>query len=131
MYLIWVIEAGIIGFIALPSILAQVREPYSEKLEQWASEEEVVMTLPVTDQEMVEKIQASTSVDQLLELPIPKTDESNQFAVYRVNSIPGQELEDAYLSVDLMTLTINKEGEQEANSSPLVKHAIFLSLIHI
>ena len=39
---------------------------------------------------------------KLMQIPIPKTDESDRFAVYRVNSIEGQELERRpILSVDL------------------------------
>jgi hypothetical protein len=102
-------------------------EPYSEKLNEWASEEETVMNLPITDEEMVTQIKSATSVDDLLSLPIPKTDESNKFATYLVNSIEGQELEDAYLSVDLHEFSVNSKGEQETKTTPLVKHAILTS----
>jgi len=126
-YLIWALELGIIAWSAISMPAAAAREPYSEKLDQWASEEEVVMTLPVTSGEMVAKIKSANTVDELMDIPIPKTDESNQFAVYRVNSIEGQEMEDAYLSVDLMTLSLDKNGEQTAETKPLVQHAVFSS----
>ena len=126
-YLIWLIEFGILIWSAVRMPVAAAREPFSESLGQWASEEEVLMTLPVTNSDMVSQIKAATSVDELLQIPIPKTDESNRFAVYRVNSIEGQEMEDAYLSVDLMTLYIDKDGEQKNEAVPLVKHAIFSS----
>lgn len=126
-YLIWALELGIIAWSAVSMPAAAAAAPYSEKLDQWASEEEVVMTLPVTSNEMVAKIKAASTVDELMDIPIPKTDESNQFAVYRVNSIEGQEMEDAYLSVDLMTLSLDKNGEQTAETKPLVQHAVFTS----
>jgi hypothetical protein len=126
-YLIWLIEAGIVGYYAFSLPSSRAREPYSEKLDAWADEVEHVMTLPITSEEMVTKIKAATSVDELLKIPIPETDESHQFAVYSVNSIQGEELEDAYLSVGLVTLSINSKGEQEQKELPLVKYAILSS----
>ncbi len=126
-YLIWLIEAGILLYYAVTMPLSAAGEPYSEKLNEWASEEEGVMNLPITDGEMVAQIQSAQSVDDLLSLPIPKTDESTKFAAYRVNSIEGQELEDAYLSVDLIEFSVNSKGEQETETTPLVKYAILTS----
>ena len=126
-YIIWLIEAGIVLFFALIGPMSQARSPYSEKMSTWANEEEQVMTLPISDQEMVTQIQQATSVEQLLEIPIPQTDQSNIFAVYKTNSIPGQELEDAYLSVELLELSLNNKGEQEKKETPLVTHAILSS----
>lgn len=126
-YLVWLVEAGMLLYYAVTNPLAAAGEPYSEKLNAWASEEEAVMTLPVTDDEMVAKIQSASSVDDLLSIPIPKTDQSDKFAIYRVNSLEGQEMEDAYLSVDLLELSVNSKGEQETKSTSLVKHAILSS----
>ena len=123
-YAIWLIEFGIVVWSATTVALGAAREPFSEKLGEWASEAEVVMTLPVTNDEMVSQIKAATTVDQLLEIPIPQTDASDQFAVYTVNSIPGQELEDAYLTVELNRLYLDKEGNQQTDVTPLVQHAI-------
>lgn len=126
-YLIWLIEAGVVGYLGVKIPVARAREPYSEKLDAWANEAEIVMTLPITSVEMIAKIRAATSVEELLTIPIPQTDESHQFAVYTVNSIEGEELEDAYLSVELITLSVNSKGEQEKTEEPLVKHAILSS----
>ena len=126
-YLIWGIEAVIVYFLAFTIPVSAANEPFSEKVNDWASEEEIVMTLPITDQEMVAKIKSASSVEDLLEIPIPKTDESNQFAVYKVNSIEGQELEDAYLSVDLITFSVNNKGEEQKKEDSLVKYAILSS----
>jgi len=126
-YLVWLVEAGMFLYYAVKTPLAEASEPYSEKLSEWASEEEAVMTLPITDEKMVAQIQSASSVDDLLSIPIPKTDESDKFAIYRVNSLEGQEMEDAYLSVDLLTLSVNSKGEQETKSKSLVRHAILTS----
>lgn len=123
-YLIWLIEAGIVFYLAFVSPTSAAGEPYSEKMDAWADEPQVVMTLPITSPEMVSQIQSASSVDDLLEIPIPQTDESNQFAVYVVNSIPGEELEDAYLTVTSMTYSVNSKGEQETKEETLVRHAI-------
>ena len=126
-YLVWLVEAGMLLFYSVKGSAAAAGEPYSEKLNTWASEEETVMSLPITSNEMVTQIQAATSVDDLLSLPVPKTDESDKFAIYRVNSIEGQELEDAYLSVDQVVLSVNSKGEQETEVTSLVRHAVLSS----
>jgi hypothetical protein len=126
-YLIWLIEAGIIYFFATSGPKSQAGEPFNEKLSKWAGEEEIVMTLPITDEEMVAKIKSASTVEQLLEIPIPKTDQSTQFAIYQVNSIEGADLEDAYLTVTLREFTTNAKGEVEKNDTPLVTHAVLTS----
>ena len=126
-YAVWAIEAGIIFFRSPFRAAAQAKEPYSEPLNQWACEQEQIMVLPISEDEMITKIKAASTVDQLLEIPIPKTDEATKFAVYNVNSIPGQEMEDAYLSVFLMDLVVGSNGEVEQKMTPLVQSAILTS----
>jgi hypothetical protein len=123
-YLIWLIEVGIIYYFAAATPTSAAREPYSEQTNKWASESQIIMTLPISNEEMVAKIKMAKSVDDLLELPIPKTDQSNRFAVYTVNSIPGEEMEDAYLSVDLLTYAVNDKGEEENKEQAMVRYAI-------
>jgi hypothetical protein len=126
-YIVWLIELGAIGYIAGKATLAAMKRPFSEKMGVWADESEVVMILPVTNEEMVAKIKAAISVQDLLELPIPKSDESNQFAVYTVHSVPGVEMEDAYLTVELQTHLVNGKGEKEVKTQSLVRNAILSS----
>lgn len=126
-YLVWLIEAGIFFYYAWTMPRAAVKEPYSEKMNMWADESEAVMLLPITSEEMVDKIQSATSVDELLEIPIPKTDQSAKLAQYVVNSIPGEEMEDAYLTVQTIEYSINKKGEQETKETMLVENAILTS----
>ena len=126
-YAVWAIEAAIIFFRSPFRAAAQAKEPYSEPLNQWACEQEQIMVLPISDDQMITKIKAASTVDQLLEIPIPKTDEATKFAVYNVNSIPGQEMEDAYLSVFLMDLVVGSNGEVEQKMTPLVQSAILTS----
>ena len=123
-YIVWLIEAGAIFFVAFSAMLGAMRVPFSEKLGLWADENEVVMSLPITNEEMVGKIKSANSVQDLLELPVPKSDESNQLAVYTVHSVPGVEMEDAYLSVELQTHLINGKGEKEVKTKSLVANAI-------
>ena len=123
-YLVWAIEAGIIFYWAVRLPQRAASEPFSEPLNTWASESDVVMTLPVNDESMVSKIRESSTLDDLLQIPIPKTDTANQFAMYKVNSIPGQEFEDAYLTVSLLTITTNNKGEPVRNEKPIVRHAV-------
>jgi hypothetical protein len=127
-YLVWLIEAGIVFYASVKTPLKMAREPFSEPLNSWASETETVMNLPITSPEMVERIRVANRVESLLEIPIPKTDESNQFAVYRVHSIPGQDFEDAYLSVALMTIGVDKDGDPTKSESPLVSYAVLTAV---
>jgi hypothetical protein len=55
-YIVWLIEVGAFAYIAGKATLAAMKLPFSEKLGVWADENEVVMTLPVTNEEMVAKI---------------------------------------------------------------------------
>jgi hypothetical protein len=98
--------------------------PFSERVGVWADENEVVMLLPVTSAEMVAKIEAARSVNELLDLPVPSSDHSDQIAVYTVHSVPGDEMEDAYLTVELQTHRVNAKGENETISKPLVRNAV-------
>lgn len=123
-YLVWAVEAGAVLYMSLGSTIAAAKQPFSEKMGVWADEKEVVMTLPITGEEMVSQIQQASTVQELLELPIPKSDQSDQFAVYTVSSIPGQEMEDAYLTVDWQTHSVNAKGEKEVKSKILVADAI-------
>ena len=126
-YVVWAIEAGIFFYFGWTMSRAAAQAPYSEKMNMWADEAEAVMLLPITSDEMVSKIQSATSVDELLEIPIPKTDQSAKLAQYVVNSIPGQEMEDAYLTVQTIEYSINKKGEQETTETMLVENAILSS----
>lgn len=123
-YGVWLVELGVILYFAGSIVWTAARQPYSEKMGQWADEETVDMTLPVTNAKMVEQIRAATSVQELLQLPIPDNDQSDRFAVYTVNSIPGDDQEDAYLTVDLQTYSTNSKGETEVKSESLVRCAV-------
>ena len=123
-YGIWLIELVVIGFCIIDGMRTAASEPFSEKLDEWALEKETLMRLPIGNNEMVAKIKSATTVAELLEMPIPKSIKSNQYAIYRVNSIEGQETEDAYLSVNLTTVTIEKNGSRKTETTTLVQHAI-------
>ncbi len=123
-YIVWLIEASIIIVMACALALSSAREPYNENMHSWANEDEQVMRLPITSPEMVSQIESAQSVDALLEIPIPKTDESNVFAIYQVKSIPGNEMEDAYLSVVMEVVTIDDKGKLESKKSQIVANAI-------
>lgn len=123
-YLIWVIEFGIVVVIALALSRHSVNQPYSETLHKWASEEQVVMTLPIDNDEMIERIKQARSIDELLQIPVPKSDETNRFGIYTVNSVEGAEMEDAYLSVKISTITIDDKGEEQKSEESLVDFAI-------
>ena len=123
-YVIWLIEAGLIFKSSPFTASTQAKQAYSEPLSQWASEHERIMLLPVSNEAMITQIESASNVDQLLEIPIPKSDESTKFAVYDVHSIPGQEMEDAYLSVSMLDLIAGTDGEVKQRLTSLVENAV-------
>lgn len=130
MYLIWATEFGL-GFISgLTGLFSPVRaakQPYSEKLDMWANETEEVMQLPISSDKMVEQIKSATRVEELLEIPIPKSLNPQNYALYKVHSVPGVELEDAYLSVSLHETSVDKDGNAKVKETKLVSNAILTS----
>lgn len=123
-YLVWLAELGIIGYVGGSMVIEAARKPYSEPLGLWASSETNEMVLPVTNESMVTKIKSAQSVQELLELPIPDTDQSNKIAVYQVFSVPDSPQADAFLTVDLQTHSRNDKGEIEIAHQYLVKLAV-------
>lgn len=123
-YLIWAGEAIAILYFACKLPLRQAGKPFNEPHQAWASEEELVMALPISDPAMVDKILAARSVEELLDLPIPKTDQGERVALYTVHSLPGQEMEDAFLSVRLVADPDAPRSEQEKSERILVRYAI-------
>jgi hypothetical protein len=126
-YLVWLIEAGLMLFVSVPTALSAAKQPFAEQLDAWADESEVVLVLPITDDEMIQRIISAKTVQELLDVPIPQTDRSTRLATYTINSIPGQELEDAYLTVDLSEYIAKAEGETEIKTSNLVSWAVITS----
>ena len=126
-YSIWAIELGIVLLFGLMLSVDSAKEPYSEKLGMWASETEEAMYLPISSHEMVEQISSATTVEELLEIPIPKSLDHQRSALYEIHSVPGEELEDAYLSVKLVVKTIDKSGSETTEETKLVENAILTS----
>ena len=123
-YTVWALEVLI--FLAMCPIAARhlASQPYSQHLKQWATDVNIVMRLPVDSDAMIDQIRAATTVDALLDLPIPQTGTSNRHAEYRVNGVRGQEDEEAYLSIDLVTVKANKPGSKTNSRRRLVQFAL-------
>ena len=127
MYLLWAIELAIVLFMGWMGPVTAAQKPYSEKLGMWADETEEAMRLPISSDEMVEQIKAATTVEELLEIPIPKDIDDHRYALYDVHSVAGEELEDAYLSVSLFVRSFDKDGQQKLHETKLVQNAILTS----
>lgn len=126
-YAIWVIEFGIVLYLSWMMPIGSAKEPYSEKMGTWADETEEAMRLPISSDEMVNQIKSAATVEELLEIPIPKTIDNQRYALYTVHSVPGEELEDAYLSVSLFVRSFDKDGEEQLDETELVQNAILTS----
>ena len=127
MYLLWAVELGIVLFMGWMAPVTAAKKPYSEKLGMWADESEEAMRLPISSDEMVERIRSATTVEELLEIPIPKDIDNQRYALYEVHSVAGEELEDAYLSVSLFVRSFDQDGEQKLDETKLVQNAILTS----
>ena len=126
-YTVWALEVLI--FLSICPIAARhvASQPYCQHLKQWATDVHIVMRLPVDSDAMIDKIRAATTVDALLDLPVPHTGASNRHAEYRLNGVRGQEGEEAYLSVDLVTVKANKKESKTKARHSLVQFAILTS----
>ena len=123
-YAVWAIE--VIIFMSICPIASRhlARQPYCEHLKQWATDVNIVMRLPVDSDAMIDKICAATTVAELLDLPIPQTGASNRHAEYRVSGVRGKGAEEAYVSIDLVTVKANGKGSKKEPRRSLVKFAI-------
>ena len=127
MYLLWAVELGIVLFLGWMAPIIAAKKPYNEKLGMWADETEEAMRLPISSDEMVGQIKSATTVEELLEIPIPKDIDNRRYALYDVHSVAGEELEDAYLSVSLFVKSFDKDGELKLHETKLVHNAILTS----
>ena len=127
MYLLWAVEFGIVLFLGWMAPITAAKKPYSEKMGMWADETEEVMRLPISSDEMVEQIKSATTVEELLEIPIPQDIDYQRYALYDVHSVAGEELEDAYLSVGLFVKSYDKNGDLKLDETKLVRNAILTS----
>ena len=126
-YLIWVFELGGVLLMSWVASVDTAKEPYSEKLGMWASKTEEAMYLPISSGEMVEQIKSATTVEELLRIPIPKSLGGQRHAFYDIRSVPGEEMEDAYLTVKLHEKIIDKNGKEKMKETKLVENAILTS----
>jgi hypothetical protein len=117
-YLVWLIEAGILVAGSLLA-LGQARHPFNETLLRWADEEESVATIPLNDPLVYARMREARLIDELVSPPAPDSTSGNQFLVYKVYSVPGDEMEDAFLSVVQTTLTRDKNGKQQTKEDVL------------
>ena len=126
-YTVWALE--VLFFLSMCPIATRhlARQPYCEHLKQWATDVNIIIRLPVDSDAMVDKIRAATTVDALLDLPIPQTGTSNRHAEYRVNGVKGKAGEAAYLSIDLVTLKANKNGSKTKPRQNLVQFVFLTS----
>ena len=120
--LIWIIEAGLLLYFAVSGARETSGMPYNEQLGQWANEEEVLCTVPV-DEATINSIAGLSTIEELMTLP-PTTKQTNEFLTYTTHSIPGEEMEDAFLSVKHLNIKINNKGETETNDTALHSFAV-------
>lgn len=123
-YVVWTIEAGIVLFFCCLFPFNQVNTPYNELLQQWADEEEIVLMTSIHDPAFVQNLQNAISVDELLQLPTPSTEGSNRVLKYQINSIAGQDMDSAYLSITDGVVTVGKDGDAKTDESKLYKYVV-------
>ncbi|MDH3583740.1 MAG: hypothetical protein OER86_05955 [Phycisphaerae bacterium] len=117
-YLVWLIEAGIlVGGAALGAVGA-ARQPYCESCDEWTEADLLTVALPQPEPDTVERVKTATSVDQLLSVPIaPSPDEASSL-VYSLSGCPRCE-NSAFLTVKHVSVTVNKKDEAETETEDL------------
>lgn len=117
-WLFWAIEAGVILYFAVFNPRDVARAPYNEELSTWASEEEDLATIPVYP-EVVNTTKRVIDLDVLLKPPKATEENEGHFLHYSIKSIPGEEMEAAYLSIQHIEVTVNKKGETSTTKKDL------------
>ncbi|MEM7453086.1 MAG: hypothetical protein AAF456_01910 [Planctomycetota bacterium] len=124
----WLLEAAFLIYITNSAGAGTASDPYNENLNKWADKKETLLELPIDDEKLIAQIKSAVTVEQLLTMPVPRSDETNQIAHYILNRIEDHPLEDCYLSIELVTTKRNRRGEPEVETESLVNFAVISSL---
>lgn len=112
-YLVWLIEAGVI--VAGPFLGAKSagNTPYCERPDCWADKTERVVRLAGQTRDSVAALAAADAVDDLIILPTATTASPNSnYIVYDLQTAPNHS-EEAFLTIAQETTSLNKEGKEE------------------
>lgn len=115
-WLIWLIEAGVLIGAAGMGALAAVKKPYCETCQNWADEDLHTVALNAPPEESLRAVSAATTLDELFNVPVDAP-ASNASLHYRLAGCP--QCEAAYLTVTKQEIVTNKKGETETKKTDL------------
>ena len=126
-WIIWLIEGAIVTYSTISGGRKAASLPFNEELLLWADEEEVLGTVPISDEAEATRLAGAQSLEELLSAPTVASEETNHLLVYGLHSIPGEEMEEAFLTVKHLVLKVNQKGETEKEEHDLWKHVVISS----
>lgn len=123
-YLIWLIEGGIIVLGGLIGGNAQAAAPYLEAVEKWADEEDEIYRVYVGSKEPVEAVQQAQTIEELIRRPIGTARQSNTTLVYKLNRAAGHDDQQAFLTIALNVETEDKKGESKTDTTEIWSNVV-------
>jgi len=117
---VWLLEALVVLACCVSLPRGKAKEPFSESCGKWADEEEPLMAIPVA--ENVPMYAGASSYEDLLDFPEPTSGPTGRSLVYMLNSVPGEDLEDSYLTITDHRVTVNKKGEESVKDTKLFSY---------
>jgi len=107
-YGVWLLEALVVLACCVVLPRGKAKEPFSESSDKWADEETALLSYMVPEHLPV--YEDVETLDDVLDFPEP-ADNSPRSLIYKLNSVPGEDEEDSYLSVISQHLSYDKEGK--------------------
>lgn len=117
---VWFLEALVVIACCVSLPRGKAKEPFSESCDKWADEEEPLMAIPVP--ENIPMYAGASSYEDLLDFPEPTTNHTGRSLVYTLNSVPGEDLEDSYLTITDHVVKVDKKGEESVTDKNLFSY---------
>lgn len=122
LWLIWLAEAAAIVLIALTYGADRVAGPYSEAARAWASEEKLPQLLaPQPDLAATRAALEAGRFEQVLQPAASHDATPGELWQLRLHRVPGDD-SCHYLSLDKLTRKLDKKGQPETSTDPLIQH---------
>jgi len=122
-YIVWLIEAGILVGIPVLMTPGAARRPFCEASDAWAEDGIDTMIFPAPSSEAIERIASSTTVEDLLGNPPEGGGAASTSLVYVLSGRP-EDREGAFLSILLKSIDIDDKGGTITKAAPILSDVI-------
>jgi len=117
-YLIWLIEWGVLVGGAVLGAANAVKEPYCEHCDAWTEADLLNITFPDPPISKINAIENAGSTDELLSVDLSTGDPTANTIVYSLYGCPSCD-ESAFLTINHVTVTKDSEGNDQTNTNAL------------